>query len=106
MSSRKTSLICIDPQNDFCIANGPGGEKGALVVPGADADIVFWDPEKCVDYGVKIAKQRTDYNVYEGMQLKGFPVKVLLRGKVIVDGEEWKGTHGGGQFLKCPPIGD
>ena len=29
----------IDPQNDFCIANGPGGEKGALVVGGADADM-------------------------------------------------------------------
>lgn len=29
----------IDPQNDFCIATGPGGEKGALVVGGADADM-------------------------------------------------------------------
>ena len=29
----------IDPQNDFCIANGPGGEKGALVVGGADQDM-------------------------------------------------------------------
>lgn len=29
----------IDPQNDFCIANGPGGEKGALVVAGADKDM-------------------------------------------------------------------
>lgn len=29
----------IDPQNDFCIANGPGGEKGQLVVGGADADM-------------------------------------------------------------------
>lgn len=29
----------IDPQNDFCIANGPGGEKGQLVVGGADQDM-------------------------------------------------------------------
>jgi nicotinamidase/pyrazinamidase len=36
---RKVHLITIDPQNDFCIATGPGGEKGALVVAGADADM-------------------------------------------------------------------
>jgi len=39
MSARKIHLLMIDPQNDFCIANGPGGEKGALVVGGADADM-------------------------------------------------------------------
>ncbi len=37
--SRKVHLITIDPQNDFCIPLGPGGEKGALVVAGADADM-------------------------------------------------------------------
>lgn len=99
--TRFVELMCTNPAKIF----GLYPRKGCIL-PGADADIVIWDPEKCVDYGVKIAKHRTDYNVYEGMQLKGFPVKVLLRGKVIVDGEEWKGTHGGGQFLKCPPIGD
>ena len=39
MSARKIHLLMIDPQNDFCIANGPGGEKGASVVGGADADM-------------------------------------------------------------------
>ena len=39
MSARKVHLLMIDPQNDFCIANGPGGEKGALVVGGADQDM-------------------------------------------------------------------
>lgn len=39
MSTHKTHLICIDAQNDFCIPIGPGGEKGALVVAGAAADM-------------------------------------------------------------------
>ncbi len=39
MSARKITLLMIDPQNDFCIANGPGGEKGALVVGGAKMDM-------------------------------------------------------------------
>ena len=39
MSTRKVHLISIDCQNDFCIPIGPGGEKGALVVAGASADM-------------------------------------------------------------------
>lgn len=73
--------------------------KGALL-PGSDADIVIWDPEKKVTYGVAQAHQRTDYNLYEGWELTGIPEKVFLRGKLIVDGEQWQGKAGGGKFLK------
>lgn len=73
--------------------------KGALL-PGSDADIVIWDPEKKVKYGVAHAHHRTDYNLYEGWELTGMPEKVLLRGKMIVDGDRWLGKAGGGQFLK------
>ena len=73
--------------------------KGVLV-PGADADIVIWDPEKHIKYGVAHSHQRTDYNLYEGWELVGYPEKVFLRGKLIVDGEKWLGKAGDGQFLK------
>jgi len=73
--------------------------KGALMV-GSDADIVVWDPEEKVTYGVAHAHQRTDYNLYEGWELTGMPEKVFLRGNLIVDGDEWLGKSGDGQFLK------
>lgn len=73
--------------------------KGALL-PGSDADIVVWDPEKKVRYGLAHAQHRTDYNLYEGWELVGFPEKVFLRGQLIVDHEHWLGRRGGGQFLK------
>jgi dihydropyrimidinase len=73
--------------------------KGALL-PGADADLVIWDPEKKVTYGVANSHQRTDYNLYEGWELVGHPEKVFLRGTMIVDGEKWFGKAGDGQFLK------
>ncbi|MBI1793735.1 MAG: dihydropyrimidinase [Chloroflexi bacterium] len=73
--------------------------KGALL-PGSDADIVIWDPQKKVKYGVAHSHQRTDYNLYEGWELTGFPEKVFLRGQMIVDGDEWKGKQGAGRFLK------
>jgi len=73
--------------------------KGALL-PGSDADIVIWDPEKKVKYGVAHAQHRTDYNLYEGWELVGYPEKVFLRGELIVDHEQWLGKRGGGHFLR------
>ena len=73
--------------------------KGALLV-GSDADMVIWDPDKKVIYGVAHAHQRTDYNLYEGWELTGMPEKVFLRGKLIVDGDGWMGKAGDGLFLK------
>ncbi len=67
---------------------------------------MIWDPKKTVEYGVEMAHHRTDYNLYEGWQLKGYPEKVLLRGKVIVDGNEWKGQAGDGHFLHRKPFAD
>ena len=72
--------------------------KGALL-PGSDADILIWDPEKRVRYGVKKSHHRTDYNLYEGWDLVGYPEKVFLRGKLIVDGDEWLGKPGQGEYL-------
>ena len=73
--------------------------KGALQA-GSDADVVIWDPDKKVTYGVAVAHQRTDYNLYEGWELTGRPEKVFLRGKLIVDGDRWLGKAGEGRFLK------
>ena len=72
--------------------------KGSLM-PGADADVVIWDPLKKMNYGVAYARHRTDYNLYEGWQLTGFIDQVYLRGKLIVDQQEWKGKAGMGQYL-------
>src|SRR3990172_5985461 len=38
--------------------------KGALL-PGADADLVIWDPERELTYGRAYSKHRTDYNLFE-----------------------------------------
>ncbi len=76
--------------------------KGALL-PGSDADIVVWNPNQKVKYGVAHSHQRTDYNLYEGWELTGYPEKVFLRGTLIVDGEAWLGRRGGGKFLRRGP---
>lgn len=92
------ALHCTNPARIF----GLYPRKGALA-PGSDADLVIWDPEKRLTYGVHAAQHRTDYNLYEGWELVGYPEKVFLRGKMIVDGERWLGERGCGQFLKRAP---
>lgn len=87
-------LHCTNPAKIF----GLYPQKGALL-PGADADIAIWDPDKELRYGVGVAHHRTDYNLYEGWQLKGFPVMVFLRGQKIVDGQNWYGKPGIGRYL-------
>lgn len=77
-------------------------KKGAIL-PGSDADLVIWDPKKRVKYGKDIAQHRTDYNLFEGWDLVGFPIKVFLRGNMIVDGDNWYGKRGQGKFINRSP---
>jgi dihydropyrimidinase len=72
--------------------------KGVLL-PGSDADIVLWNPERRLTYGLAHAHQRTDYNLYEGWEVVGMPEKVFLRGQMVVDGASWLGKPGMGRFL-------
>jgi dihydropyrimidinase len=77
-------------------------QKGVLV-PGADADILIWNPERKIKYGVKYSQQRTDYNLYEGWDLIGFPEKVFLRGNLIIDRGQWFGRPGMGKYIHRKP---
>lgn len=76
--------------------------KGTIAV-GSDADIVLWDPQKEHTISAQTHHMNTDYNVYEGMTVKGWPVRTLLRGKSIVVGSEWHGQEGSGTFLHRRP---
>jgi dihydropyrimidinase len=95
------ALNCTNPAR----ISGLYPRKGTLM-PGADADIVIWDPQRRVKYGAAVAKHRTDYNLYEGWELTGFPEKVFLRGRLIVDGDQWFGGPGMGQFLHRKPFAE
>jgi dihydropyrimidinase len=92
------SLTSTNPARIF----GMYPQKGTIM-PGSDADLVVWDPKKRVKYGVKYSHHRTDYNLYEGFELKGFPERVYSRGRLIVDGEKWLGRAGEGRFLHRIP---
>ncbi len=72
--------------------------KGAIV-EGADADIVVWDPEKEKTISAKSQQSAIDYNVFEGIKVKGLPQYVLTRGEIAVENFEVKARPGHGEFV-------
>lgn len=96
--NRFVALVSTNPAKIF----GLYPRKGALL-PGSDADIAIWDPDRRLTYGVAHAHHRTDYNLYENWELVGYPQKVYLRGHLIVDGELWLGEAGMGGYLHREP---
>jgi len=97
--SQFVKLTCSNPAKLF----GMYPQKGTLQV-GSDADLVLWDPQKNLNYGVAYSQQRTDYNLYEGWKLQGFPVSVFSRGELIVDQGNWFGEPGRGRFVSRKPF--
>jgi dihydropyrimidinase len=78
---------------------GMAGKKG-LVAPGADADIVIYDPDRKHVLSASTHHMDVDYSCYEGMEVQGGSDIVLSRGKVIIEDGAYLGTKGDGRFLK------
>ncbi|AHM05645.1 Dihydropyrimidinase [Roseibacterium elongatum DSM 19469] len=77
--------------------------KGALV-PGADADVVVWDPTIKKTISPATQKSIIDYNVFEGMEVTAQPRYTLSRGDVVwAYGQNSQPQPGRGKFVKRAP---
>ena len=76
--------------------------KGTIAV-GSDADIAIWDPDKEVEVTYDLLHDNVGYTPYEGVGLKGWPVTVINRGRIVVDAGELLVDRGSGEFLACDP---
>jgi dihydropyrimidinase len=72
--------------------------KGRIAT-GFDADITIWDPELDHEYKADDLHDNVGYNPYEGTKVTGWPVRVLSRGRSIVEQGTLKAIPGQGQWL-------
>jgi dihydropyrimidinase len=76
--------------------------KGAIQ-PGADADLVVFDPVYRGVISATTQHMNIDYSAFEGWPIEGRPSVVTVRGEVVARDGEFTGTLGRGQFLKRQP---
>jgi dihydropyrimidinase len=93
---RWVELISTTPARMF----GLYGKKG-VIQPGADADIVIYNPRGHTSIGYeKSHHMNMDHSAWEGFEIDGHVDVVLSRGRVVVDETGYVGTKGHGQYLK------
>jgi dihydropyrimidinase len=78
--------------------HGMAGRKGTLA-PGADADIVVWDPDLEVTATQSNRHGNVDYTPYEGMTFIGGPAAVYVRGELAYRDGEVLAEPGSGRFV-------
>jgi dihydropyrimidinase len=79
--------------------------KGSISI-GADADIAVWDPEATKTISTKTDHQNIDYNIFEGMEVRGCASHTVSRGKVVWADGKLDVERGAGRYVERPPYAD
>ena len=74
--------------------------RKGVIAPGADADVVLYDPTATQTFSAATHHMNVDYSAYEGMSITGQVATVLSRGTVVIEGGQYVGRAGSGQFLR------
>jgi dihydropyrimidinase len=77
---------------------GLSDRKGTVAV-GVDADIAIWDAQRSVTLTASMMHDNVGYTPYEGRVVKGWPVTVVSRGRVVIEGGTLHAARGSGEFL-------
>lgn len=78
-------------------------QKGTIE-PGADADLVVWDPDQTRVISAKTHHQKIDFNIFEGMEVRGGPQLTMSRGEVVFESGNVLAAKGRGRYLPRAPF--
>ncbi|MFF8606032.1 dihydropyrimidinase [Streptomyces sp. NPDC015346] len=91
---RWIEIACATPARMF----GLYPQKGTIA-PGADADIVIYDPHATQTLSAETHHMNVDYSAYEGKTVTGQVETVLSRGETVIDHRTFVGRTGHGVFV-------
>ncbi|MBI3076990.1 MAG: amidohydrolase family protein [Deltaproteobacteria bacterium] len=91
---RLVEVCCTNPAK----LSGLYPRKGVISL-GADADLVILDLEKTVRVSASVLHSYADFTVFDGRELRGWPVLTMLRGTVIMEDGKVTGRPGAGRYL-------
>ncbi len=77
--------------------------KGAIV-PGADADLVVWDPAGTHTISQKTHHSKLDVNVFEGITVQGVPAVTVSQGRIVWRDGKLDVRRGAGRLVERPPM--
>ena len=77
--------------------------RKGTIQPGADADLVVYDPEYKGIISAKSQAMNLDYSAFEDWPIEGRPSVVTVRGGIAVRDGQFVGTPGRGKFLARQP---
>ena len=84
-------------------ASGPAALFGLAnkgrIAPGADADLVLWDPARRTRITNGLMQHAIDYTPYEGLEVTGWPVATIRRGNLVMRDGVIDAAPGSGRFL-------
>jgi dihydropyrimidinase len=69
-----------------------------VIREGADADIAIWDPNRTANITAEADFSKSDYSVYEGWKVTGWPIMTIRRGEVVFEQGRVLGTAGSGKL--------
>lgn len=92
--NQMVATCCTNPAQIF----GMYPKKG-IIAPGADADIVIWQPEGEGEISAKTHHHKVDTSIFEGFQTVGGPSIVIADGKVQFEDGRLNVEPGAGKFI-------